>query len=119
VSVRNPLDRTIFYWTNLTDTDGRYNIAFRLSNQTELGTYTVRVNEASAGSNCTTFKVTKIPRDVNGDGKVDLVDVYLVEMTYGSYPGHPRWDPNCDLNGDLKVDLIDYFITCKNYGKSW
>jgi hypothetical protein len=118
VSVRNPLDRTIFYGTNLTDTNGRYNVTFRLSNETELGTYTVRVNEAYAGSNYTTFQVTKIPGDVNDDGKVDLVDVYRVEMAYGSYPGHPRWDPDCDMNGDLKIGLIDYYTVTKNYGRT-
>jgi len=118
VSVRNPLDRTIFYGANTTDTDGRYNVTFRLSNQTELGTYTVRVNHFEAGSNYTTFRVTSLPGDVNGDGKVDLVDVYQVAMAYGSYPGHPRWDPACDSNGDLKIDLIDYYTVTRNYGKT-
>jgi parallel beta-helix repeat protein len=56
--------------------------------------------------------------DVNGDGKVDLKDVYAVAKAYGSFPGHPKWDPNCDINNDLKVDLKDYYTTCKNYGKT-
>jgi parallel beta-helix repeat protein len=55
--------------------------------------------------------------DTNGDKKVDLKDVFAVARAFGSYPGHPKWNPNCDLDGNNKVDLKDYFATVKNYGK--
>jgi hypothetical protein len=56
--------------------------------------------------------------DVNGDGIVDLKDVYIVGKAYGSYPGHPKWNPAADLNGDLKVDLKDFVIVVSNFGKT-
>jgi hypothetical protein len=56
--------------------------------------------------------------DFNGDGKVDLRDVYRVQQAFGSYPGHPRWDPVCDINRDGKIDLRDVFAVYRNYGKS-
>lgn len=55
--------------------------------------------------------------DVNADGKVDIKDVYKVAQAYGSFPGHPKWNPICDINNDGKVDMKDYYIVCKNYGK--
>jgi PKD repeat protein len=55
--------------------------------------------------------------DVNGDGKIDLKDVYRVAKAYGSFPGHPKWDPACDFNKDDKVDLKDYYPVCKHYGE--
>jgi hypothetical protein len=55
--------------------------------------------------------------DVNGDGKVDLKDVYIVSLAFGSYPGHPKWNPVADLNRDGKVDLKDVYLVTKNYGK--
>jgi Ca2+-binding EF-hand superfamily protein len=68
--------------------------------------------------------------DINGDGKIDLKDVYLVAKAYGSflnttdglyYHLPPRTCcphiPNCDCNKDGKVDLKDYYPVCKNYGK--
>jgi hypothetical protein len=54
--------------------------------------------------------------DTNYDGKVDLKDYYRVTKAYGSYPGHPRWDPIADLNKDGKVDLFDVFTCAKAYG---
>jgi parallel beta-helix repeat protein len=63
------------------------------------------------------IKVT-IVGDVNGDGKVNLIDVFSVALAYGSYPGHPTWNPNYDINNDGKINLIDYFVTALNYGKT-
>jgi hypothetical protein len=70
-------------------------------------------------NNCTDswIKVT-IVGDVNGDGKVNLIDVFAVALAYGSYPGHPAWNPNYDINDDGKVNLIDYFTAALNYGKT-
>jgi PKD repeat protein len=55
--------------------------------------------------------------DVNGDGKVDLKDVFRVGRAYGSSPGDPDWDPVCDFNHDGIIDLKDYFPVCKHYGE--
>jgi hypothetical protein len=54
--------------------------------------------------------------DLNGDDKVDVKDVYIVSQAYGSYPGHPRWNPIADINQDLKVDIKDIYIVSRNYG---
>jgi PKD repeat protein len=63
------------------------------------------------------LNVTQKTYDVNGDGKIDLKDVYRVGKAYGSYPGHPKWDPACDFNKDNVVDLKDYYPVCKHYGE--
>jgi parallel beta-helix repeat protein len=73
----------------------------------------------TSDNNCTggTIKVSIIG-DLNGDGKVNLIDVFSVALAYGSYPGRPAWNPNYDVNNDGKINLIDYFITALNYGKT-
>ena len=55
--------------------------------------------------------------DVNGDGIIDLKDVFRVALAYGSFPGHPRWDPACDFNKDNIVDLKDYYPVAMHYGE--
>lgn len=55
--------------------------------------------------------------DINGDGKVDIKDVYAVTYAFGSYPGHPRWNPDADLNQDMQIDIRDVYIVQRNYGQ--
>lgn len=65
--------------------------------------------------------------DVNGDGKVDSLDLLSWSNAYGShgpnynYPGEPaspNWNSNCDFNKDNKVDASDLFYLSKNYGRT-
>ncbi len=56
--------------------------------------------------------------DVNADEKVDMKDVGICSMAYGTTPGHPKWNPNADINDDHKVEMKDVGIACKNYGKT-
>jgi hypothetical protein len=48
--------------------------------------------------------------------KVDMTDVARVSAAFGSYPNHPKWNPDCDINGDGKIDIIDVAKTCANFG---
>lgn len=59
-----------------------------------------------------------IPGDVNGDGKVNLIDTFSIALAFGNSPGGPRWNPDYDLNDDGKINLIDCFTTALSFGKS-
>jgi hypothetical protein len=54
--------------------------------------------------------------DLNGDGKVDVRDVAIVSLAFGSYPEHPRWDPRADINKDMNVDIRDVALVCRAFG---
>lgn len=60
--------------------------------------------------------------DINGDGKVDIKDVSIVGQAFGTYPGHPRWNPDADITGsvylvpDGKVDIRDVSLVSRNFG---
>jgi len=56
--------------------------------------------------------------DVNGDQTVNATDLSALSNAYGSKPGDPNWNPNCNFYGDDKVDAYDLFDLGKNYGKS-
>jgi hypothetical protein len=54
--------------------------------------------------------------DVNGDGKVDMKDLVIAGQAFGSYPEHPRWNPQADVNSDGKVDMKDLCIIASHFG---
>ena len=56
--------------------------------------------------------------DVNRDNYINMPDSDLIMAAYGSYPGHPRWNPDADLNQDLHVNTIDVVIWTTNEGKN-
>ena len=60
-----------------------------------------------------------IPYDLNGDRKVDGVDMWLVAKAFGSMQGTPNWNPIADANKDGKVDGVDMWLVAKNFGKMW
>lgn len=55
--------------------------------------------------------------DINGDGKVDVKDVYKVAQAYGSSPSDSRWNPICDINNDNKIDIKDCYLVYKHFGE--
>jgi hypothetical protein len=56
--------------------------------------------------------------DVSRDGIVNVDDLYLINVAYGSTPDAPNWNVECDLNNDKVVDVYDLAIVGKKYGNS-
>lgn len=56
--------------------------------------------------------------DLNGDGIVDIKDVTVASKAFGSYPGHPRWNPIVDLDGNGKINIVDIVTVAKAFGKT-
>jgi ABC-type transport system substrate-binding protein len=50
------------------------------------------------------------------DCKVDAKDVALASSTFGSYLGHPRWNPIVDITGDYKIDARDVAAIASKFG---
>lgn len=63
-------------------------------------------------------KVVVSDPDVNDDGIVNIFDLAMVGEAFGSYPGHPRWNPIADMDQDNVVNIIDAGIIAKNFGKT-
>lgn len=57
--------------------------------------------------------------DIDNNGYVEMTDYYYLNEAYGSYPGHPKWDPRCDLNCDGWVEMLDYWVLSQHYGEHW
>jgi hypothetical protein len=55
--------------------------------------------------------------DVNGDIKVDIRDLSTAAHAFGSFLGHPRWNPMSDINFDHKINLMDISAIARSFGK--
>jgi PKD repeat protein len=89
---------------------------------TQPGNYTVQLTVTDAdGRSAQTSTIVQVAAaktyDVNGDGKINLVDVYAVALAFGSMPGYPNWNPACDFNHDGVVNLKDYYPVCLHFGE--
>jgi PKD repeat protein len=69
-------------------------------------------------SKAETVEVTGLEGDLNGDGIVDIDDVIIVALAYGSVPGDPNWNPIADITGDGLVDIDDVIYVAIRFGTS-
>ena len=61
--------------------------------------------------------VEELKGDLNGDGVVDIRDIAIAALAFGSFPDHPRWNPIADTNEDNKVDIRDIALIAIHYGE--
>jgi len=57
--------------------------------------------------------------DVNQDGVVDIIDVVIVTLAYGSTPQSPKWDPRADIDKNGVVDIVDMATISAHYGEQY
>ncbi len=60
----------------------------------------------------------KMQGDVNGDGIVNVLDLSVVSMSYGSFEGEPDYNLDADLNKDGVVDMRDLAKVAMNLGNT-
>jgi hypothetical protein len=95
-----------------------------------IGAHTITANatgvpsDANPANNAASTTVTvKSPSptgsstDLNGDLKVDIRDVAVVGVAFGTQEGDSRWNPAADVNGDTIVNITDAALVCKDFGK--
>ena len=58
----------------------------------------------------------EIDVDLNDDRKVDITDIAIVALAFGSYPGHERWNEPADVNKDEMVCMKDIVLVALNFG---
>lgn len=97
---------------------GPYNIA-----PLQYGFYKIKVEHSADGylnrSCVATFQFwVTIREDITRDYKVDIVDVALAALAFGSSPGSPRWNILADVNGDWKIDILDVADIASKFGWS-
>ena len=57
-----------------------------------------------------------IPSDLNGDGKVNIKDIGIVAIAFGSEPGDDNWNPIADVYEDGKINIKDIGVVAIHFG---
>jgi hypothetical protein len=90
-----------------------------------LGHYVVKVTaanltgEANPVNNImTTSIILSIPGDVNGDRKVNILDLTIVALSFGSVQGGPNYNPNADVVRDGVVNIRDLTFVAIHFGQA-
>jgi PKD repeat protein len=79
-------------------------------------TLTVVDSNGLTGQLSRVFHVSSGREDVDGDGKVDMLDISLAIDAFMTSPDHPLWDPRCDVNRDGFVDMADLSLIIMAFG---
>ena len=64
------------------------------------------------------IEIIRLLGDVNDDGIVDIWDLTIIGLAYGSFIGQPRYDADADINSDGRVELKDLAIVAYHYGET-
>jgi hypothetical protein len=85
---------------------GKYNVTLRVTdtNQWRTMTRTIMI-----------YYVT----DLNKDGSVNILDIFIVAQAFGSKPGDTNWNVVADLNKDETINILDIFAVAWEFGKTY
>ncbi len=58
--------------------------------------------------------------DINDDRIVDIVDVVIVAIAFGSQPGDDNWDPRADIAAEYGlIDIVDIVTVAIHFGEEY
>jgi beta-glucosidase len=64
------------------------------------------------------FVIGKIPADMDENGIVNILDLFIVARAFGSMPGDPRWNQIADSDGNSIIDVLDLTFIAANFGRT-
>jgi outer membrane protein assembly factor BamB len=75
--------------------------------------------DETGNANATDVQIFHIfTTDLNADGKVNITDIAIVAVSYGSGLGDAKWNAAADLNDDKTVNILDISLVAKDFGKA-
>jgi len=56
--------------------------------------------------------------DLNGDGTINIVDLFTVAKAFGTKEGDPNYNSIADIDNNNEVNIVDLYEVAKDYGKT-
>jgi peptide/nickel transport system substrate-binding protein len=63
------------------------------------------------------FRLLPKTADLNGDGTINMLDMFAVARAFGTHPGGAGWSTLADLNDDRVINIVDIFCVARNFGQ--
>ncbi len=104
---------------------GQYNAAVDVPKTLMKGKYNLVVTiTVTAGAKIGTSTYSKtvfvtVEGDINEDGMVDIFDIALIAIAFGSVRGQPGYNGLADINRDGVIDIMDIVKVAIAYGYLW
>ncbi len=73
-------------------------------------------SQASGSASAFFTAYAKVVGGVNGDLKVNIIDLATVARAFGSKPGAVNWNPDADLDKNGIIDIRDLSIVAFYFG---
>jgi len=64
-------------------------------------------------------KKSSHPWDLNSDDTVNILDLIIVAVHFGSHEGEAGYDARVDLNNDNEINILDLIIVAMHFGESY
>jgi PKD repeat protein len=77
----------------------------------------LNVTDSEGEWNMKTLVLSILPHiaDLNEDGTVNILDLTVFAISFGSFQDHGRWNPRADLDGNGKVNILDGVVISRSY----
>jgi hypothetical protein len=91
-------------------------------NYTKAGTYTITLNITDSEGlwdieSKPIIVLPPVETDVNGDCRVDWLDIWEVFPAFGSHPDEPRWNPAADVDYDERISMKDIYYIILDFSR--